>query len=85
MRRMARWSPEYRFFLKRLIQARQDAGLSQRQAAARLGRLQSYVSKSELGERRVDAIELAEFAKLYRKDLYYFLPESLSARPGQSR
>ncbi len=83
---MARWSTDYRLFLKRLVQARRDAGISQRQAAARLGRLQSYISKSELGERRVDVIELAEFANLYHKDLYYFIPESLSGhRPRRHR
>ncbi len=77
---MARWGPEYKLFLKRLIQARQDAGLTQREAAKKLRRLQSYVSKSELGERRVDLLEAAEFAKVYGKDLYYFLPETVLPR-----
>jgi len=41
-------------------------------AAARLREPQSYVSKCESGERRVDGVELAEFARLYKKDLAYF-------------
>ena len=32
----------------------------------------SYPSKCELGERRVDFVELMEFARLYRKPLQYF-------------
>ncbi len=76
---MARWSPEYRYFLKQLVQAREEAGLSQRQAAAKLHRLQSYVSKCETGERRVDVVELVEFAYLYHKDLAFFV------RPPASR
>jgi hypothetical protein len=34
---------------------------------------QSFVSKCESGERRVDAVELQIFAKLYGKELSYFL------------
>ena len=32
----------------------------------------SYPSKCELGERRVDFVELVEFARLYHKPLQYF-------------
>ena len=39
----------------------------------RLGKPQSFVSKSESGERRVDAVELRHFAKIYRKPVTYFL------------
>jgi len=42
-------------------------------AGAKLRRPQSYVSKCESGERRVDVVELAEFARLYRKDLNFFI------------
>jgi transcriptional regulator with XRE-family HTH domain len=55
----------YRRFLVRLKEARQAAGLTQEYVAERLGKPQSWVSKSESGERRVDAVELHEFAKLY--------------------
>lgn len=67
-------SDAYRRFLDRLKHARGDAGLTQSQAARLLSRPQSYVSKSETGERRVDVIELAEFARLYKKRLGYFVP-----------
>jgi len=61
--------PAYRAFLHRLRASRERAGLTQREAAQRLNRLQSYVSKCELGERRVDAVEVVEFAQLYRVTL----------------
>ncbi len=44
---------------------RQEAGLTQRDAAARLLRPQSYLSKCESGERRVDVVELFEFCEAY--------------------
>lgn len=64
---------QYRIFLGRLRAAREAAGLTQQEVAEALGRPQSYVSKCESGERRVDVIELAEFAKLYKKAISFFL------------
>ena len=70
---MARRSAAYRLFLKRLREARLAAGLTQAQAAAKLQRPQSFVSKCESGERRVDVVELQRFAQLYKKDLEFFV------------
>ena len=42
------------------------------EAARRLGKGQSYIWKSEVGERRVDVIEAKEFAKLYGVSITYF-------------
>jgi len=64
--------PEYRKFLARLRAARLRAGLTQVQVAARLRVPQSFVSKCESGERRVDVVELADFARLYRKSMAFF-------------
>ncbi|MDD5089031.1 MAG: helix-turn-helix transcriptional regulator [bacterium] len=69
-------SPSYREFLRRLKCARLAARLTQAQVAEELDVPQSYVSKCESGERRVDIVELSRFAHLYRKSLRYFLPES---------
>lgn len=41
-----------------LRQVRRDAGLRQTELAERLGEHQSFVSKYEIGERRLDLIEL---------------------------
>jgi transcriptional regulator with XRE-family HTH domain len=46
-----------------LITARREAGLSQEKLAAKLGRAQTFVSKIELGERRLDLIELVVWAE----------------------
>ena len=62
----------YRAFLQRLKQARQDAGLTQMQVARVLNRPQSFVSKFESGERRVDFVELQYLARIYKKPLAYF-------------
>lgn len=70
----ARWSEQYAIFRRRLVVARHDAQLSQADAAKALGRIQSYVAKCETGERRVDIVELAQFAALYRKPITYFMP-----------
>lgn len=45
-------------FLRTLREAREDMGLTQVQLARRLKRHQSFASKSESGERRLDVIEL---------------------------
>ena len=65
--------PEYRRFLQRLQKARLDAGLTQVEVARRLRRPQSFVSKCESGERRVDVVELAAFARLYGKGFGFFV------------
>ena len=59
--------------LSRLRQARLDAGLTQAQVAEKLGVRQTLVSKVELGERRIDPIELRRFAELYGRPLDWFL------------
>lgn len=65
-------TPRYRKFMVRLKQARAHAGLTQAEAAAKLRKPQSFVSKSESGERRVDVIELEDFAKVYERPISFF-------------
>lgn len=74
-RAMARYTGEYAALRKRLRAAREKAGLSQSEAARRLGKPQSFVWKSEVGERRVDAVELRAFARLYGVTLTYFFDD----------
>jgi transcriptional regulator with XRE-family HTH domain len=62
----------YRAFLARLREAREAAGLTQVQVASKLGRPQTWVSKCELGERRVDFVKLEHWAAACRKPLDWF-------------
>ena len=47
--------------------------MTQTEVAARLRQPQSFISKCESGERRVDVVELVAFARLYRKPLTFFV------------
>jgi len=52
------YSMEYTLFLGVLRAVREEAGITQQEIAARLGATQSFVSKCERGERRLDIVEL---------------------------
>jgi len=66
-------TPAYRQMLLRLRRARTEAGLTQTAVARHFGRPQSFVSKCESGERRIDPTELLVFAKLYKTPYDFFL------------
>lgn len=51
-------SDAYRSFLKALVALRNEKDLSQAELAAKLGKPPSFVGKYELGERRLDVIEV---------------------------
>lgn len=53
----------YTLFLALLRDARKKAGLTQEQVGERLQQTQSFVSKCERGERRIDVIELHAFCQ----------------------
>lgn len=59
--------------LKKFRFARLEAGLTQVEASKKLKKPQSYLSKIERGERKIETIELADFAKIYNKDIKYFI------------
>jgi len=54
---------EYALLCKLLRECREAAGITQVQMAERLGETQSYVSKVERGERRLDLVQLSYFCK----------------------
>ncbi len=56
-------SERYEAFRLLLIEKRKEAGLTQEVVAERLNKPQSYVSKYENGERRIDVIEFMDIAK----------------------
>ena len=53
----------YGILRARLVELREAKGLTQTDIALQLGKPQSYVSKYERGERRLDIVELIAVAK----------------------
>ncbi len=70
---MSIWSEDYKAIKARLKKARLAAGLKQTDVAKLLDRPQSYISDCEKGDKKLDVLELKEFAKLYKKPISYFL------------
>jgi transcriptional regulator with XRE-family HTH domain len=69
----------YTRFLELLITARKDADVTQDEVAKRLDRPQSFVSKYENGERRVDVIEFLEIAHAIGFDPVGFIRKILKS------
>ena len=66
-------SRAYAHFLDCLREMRETAGLTQADLAARLRLSQSFVSKCERGERRVDIVELRQFCTAMGETLDNFI------------
>jgi transcriptional regulator with XRE-family HTH domain len=64
----AKFSSSYVRLRRQLVAARKNAGLKQSELAARLGKPQSYVSKIEAGERRLDVIEFVDYVRALSGD-----------------
>jgi transcriptional regulator with XRE-family HTH domain len=60
-------------FRQRLIKARRAAGLKQKDVSIAMGKPKSFISKCEQGERRLDFVEVLMLAKIYRKDVSFFI------------
>lgn len=67
------YTDEYKFVVEQLKKARKASGLTQVDVANKLERPQSYVSKCESGERRLDITELKKLANLYKKKIDFFI------------
>jgi transcriptional regulator with XRE-family HTH domain len=59
---------KYRRLRGLLVEARRTAELTQADVAKRLGRPQSFVSKYESGERRIDVVEFLDIARAIGAD-----------------
>jgi transcriptional regulator with XRE-family HTH domain len=59
------YSSQSKKFAERIRTARLKGGLSQKQAAEALSCSQSYISKVETGQARLDIVQLKEFARVY--------------------
>jgi transcriptional regulator with XRE-family HTH domain len=68
------YSRDHKTLILRLKKAREEAGLQQQDVARLLKRTQSYVSKLEAGQRRIDVVQLKTLAKIYKKRIEDFMP-----------
>jgi transcriptional regulator with XRE-family HTH domain len=58
--------------LSKLISAREEARLTQREVSLRLGMSHSFMNKCETGERAIDIAELWAISKIYGKPMSFF-------------
>lgn len=65
--------PRYQDLIKKLIELRESKNVTQVELAQRLGKPQSYVSKVEILERRLDVIELMDWLNALNTDLSSFI------------
>ena len=66
---MSKLSPGYLFLLKQIVDARKTSGVTQVELAKKLSKPQSFVSKFERGERRLDVFEYITIASELNVDV----------------
>ncbi len=69
----ALFTSKYELFRERLILAREQSGLTQVELAAKLDKPQSFVSKYERGERRLDVLEFIDITNALGVDASDFI------------
>ena len=77
------YTREYAVVLRMIREARETSGITQEQLAKRLKQSQSFVSKIERGDRRIDIVQLRTLCKIYGRTLSEFvqrLEEELQSR-----
>lgn len=67
------FTQKYDRFRLLMIEARKSADLTQAELATKLSRPQSFVSKYERGERRLDVVEFLEVARALGMDAVTFI------------
>lgn len=65
--------PRYQDLIKKLIELRESKNVTQVELARRLSKPQSYVSKVEILERRLDVIELIDWLNALDTELAFFI------------
>jgi len=78
----------YRAIINRLVELRDEVGISQRELAERLGLPRSYVSKAENFERGVDLVQIVDWLRALgvdeRKTINAIVQEMPLARKKKS-
>ena len=67
------FSKDHKYTIGKLKNARLEAGLDQSEVAKLLGKTQPHISKIEAGQRRLDIVQIKEFAKIYKKPFDFFV------------
>lgn len=85
--RAGRWVglDAYSAIAETLVRARTDAGLTQRDVAARLGRPPSYVAKVEQKHQRVDLVELVAYLRACGSDAERIVTHLVTTMPHAER
>lgn len=74
--------PRYQDLIKKLIELRESKNVTQVELARFLNKPQSYVSKIEILERRLDVIELMDWLKVLETEIADFLIFYSSSNKG---
>lgn len=75
------YTAEYRRLRSLIVRARKDAGLTQDDVARLLKKPQSYISKVESGERRLDVVEFLHLLRALHSDPVRLLATLTRGRP----
>lgn len=74
-------NPRYRTLIGRLVEERKRLGVTQEELARRLGLHKQFVSRVELGERRLDVIEFLDYVEALGVDPIDLLVQQFSGSP----
>lgn len=71
---MSSFQPDlYRRLIELLVAARKDAGITQTELGKRIGQRQTFVSKFEQGERRLDMAEFITVSRAIGADPHHIM------------
>lgn len=79
----SQFSEAYASFLRVLVGARKESGLTQTELAERIGRKQGFVSIVETGVRRLDLVEFCAIAKAIGRDPVELFSRVYEALPNR--
>ena len=79
----SQFTDAYASFLRALIAARKDAGVSQAELARRIGREQPFISLVERGVRRVDVVEFHVLATAIGADPVKLFAQATAPFPNR--
>lgn len=82
---MRRWvsAASYEAMIKVLVAARHDADFTQAALAQKLGKPPSFIAKIELGERRIDIVEVVALARAMGQDPVKLIEKMVSKLPDR--